>query len=361
MRRALQLTALLLAAVCALIPLSPAFVERWFSVGAYPWIQRSLTPLSNLLPIALFDLVTVAAGVWATVTLIRYVRRARRTRSWRPIGVAGARLATAVALGYLAFLCLWGFNYRRVPMAQRLVLDKPAPSVADVRSLGLSAAERLNELHAPAHAARWDTTPWANREMTSAFAAVQRLLTGAPPAAPGRLKRSFYGWYFRWAGVDGMVNPFGLEVLGNPDLLPWEVPFVAAHEWAHLAGYADEAEANFVGWLTCLGAGAQARYSAWLFLYWQINSESVPAERARLTAALAPGPTRDIEAIVDRMRRGQLPPLRRASWRVYDRYLKANRVDAGVRSYGAVITLILRARFEDGWRPVRRAPAAASP
>ena len=38
---------------------------------------------------------------------------------------------------------------------------------------------------------------------------------------------------------------------------------VAAHEWAHLAGYADESEANFVGWLTCARASDAARYSGW--------------------------------------------------------------------------------------------------
>jgi hypothetical protein len=151
-----------------------------------------------------------------------------------------------------------------------------------------------------------------------------------------------------------MVDPFALEVLGNPDLLPWEIPFVAAHEWAHLAGYADESEANFVGWLTCLRGGAAAEYSGWMFLYWQINGESGPEDRARLAAALSAGPRRDIEAVIERMRRGQLPFLRNASWRAYDQYLRANRVEAGVRSYGAVVTLILRARFEDGWTPVRR-------
>ena len=55
-----------------------------------------------------------------------------------------------------------------------------------------------------------------------------------------------------------MVDPFALEVMANPDLLPVERPFVAAHEWAHLAGYADESEANFVGWLTvCAGRCAR--------------------------------------------------------------------------------------------------------
>jgi hypothetical protein len=154
-----------------------------------------------------------------------------------------------------------------------------------------------------------------------------------------------------------MVNPFALEVLANPDLLPYERPFVAAHEWAHLAGYADESEANFVGWLTCVRADPPSQYSGWLSLYWQIAGELGAAERMRLWDALQAGPRADVQAIVERLRRGQLPLLRNASWRVYDQYLRANRVEEGIRSYGQVITLLLRARFEDGWVPVRRTNA----
>jgi hypothetical protein len=66
------------------------------------------------------------------------------------------------------------------------------------------------------------------------------------------------------------------------------------------------------------------------------------------------GPRRDVAAIIERMRKGQVPLLRDAGWRVYDQYLKANRVEEGVRSYGLVLTLLARTRFEDGWIPVRR-------
>ena len=79
-----------------------------------------------------------------------------------------------------------------------------------------------------------------------------------------------------------MVNPFGLEVIANPDLLPFERPFVAAHEWGHLAGYADEAEANFVGWLTCVRASPSQQYSGWFYLYWQIGGEVNAQERATI-------------------------------------------------------------------------------
>ena len=308
----------------------PRFVERWFSTGIYPLLQRTITPISNLLPVALFDLMTVAATIWLVAALVRAIRLSRRTRQWSHLGRAVMAVVTAAAAGYLVFLSMWGLNYRRVPIAERLVVSSEEPRSDAVLALGLEAAARLEALHATAHASGWIAEPWRNAPMRSAFAEVQDLLVDAPDAVPGRLKASLYGLYFRWSGVDGMVDPFALEVIGNPDLLPWEIPFVAAHEWAHLAGYADESEANFVGWLTCLRGGAAAEYSGWLYLYWQVNGESGPDERARLSAALSAGPRRDIDAIIARMQRGQLPFLRNASWRVYDQYLRANRVEAGV-------------------------------
>ena len=347
--------AVVAAAVAAgLAPISATRIERVFSTGAYPQLQRVLTPLTNLAPFAIFDVLTVAAAITLVVAIVRGVSHARRERSIRPLAGVMRRLLAAAAFIYLAFLVMWGFNYRRVPMAQRLVLERAAPSTDAVVALGLQAVGRLNELHSAAHRVGWSDPPWYHEPLLRAFAEVQHRLSDAPPAVPGHLKPSLYGPYFRWTSVDGMVNPFALEVLQNPDLLPFERPMIAAHEWAHLAGYAHESEANFVGWLTCVRADVPSQYSGWLHLYWQIGGELAADHRARLWEALAPGPRRDIEAMIERVRRGQLPLLRNASWRVYDQYLRANRVEGGIRSYGEVINLILRARFEDGWTPVRR-------
>jgi hypothetical protein len=240
-----------------------------------------------------------------------------------------------------------------VPLLERLELDRPAPTAASVAQLGQQAVERLNALHAAAHA-RPLHDPSKDPALRRAYRRTLRSLSNGPPARPGRLKRSVVGPYFRWASVDGMIDPFALEVLANPDLLPFETPFVACHEWAHLGGYADESEASFVGWLSCVRGGEAAQYSAWLFLYWEVSALVSEPDRAALAAALAPGPRADVAAVVDRVRRGQLPRLRAISWMAYDQYLKANRVEAGVRSYDLVITLLARARFRDGWVPVLR-------
>ena len=348
-----ELTTVGVAIAAACIPVAPGVIERWFSLRIYPNIQHTLTPVSNALPFALLDVVIAAAFAAIVIMMVHGVASALRARRVFPVMRTLGHLAAGAALLYLTFLLLWGFNYRRVPMTDRVRMDRALSPDAVVR-LGLEAAAQLNDLHDAAHASGWRQPPWEDAGLRQSFADIQRKLTDAPPAVTGRLKSTLLGAYFRWASVDGMINPFGLEVLANPDLLPFERPFVAAHEWSHLAGYADESEASFVGWLTCVRAGTEAQYSGWLALYWQVDGEVTASEREQLAKALGPGPRRDLQAVVDRVRRGRWPWLQAAGWRVYDEYLKANRVEEGVRSYGAVITLILRARFDEGWLPVRQ-------
>jgi hypothetical protein len=349
-----ELAACIGALVCAFAPLPSAILEQHYSIGFYPQLQHSITPLSNQLPFAILDVLLVGLTVATIVTLTRAIRDAWHTRTAARILRTLAHFAAMGAVLYILFLLLWGFNYRRLPMPARLVLDRVAPSTEDVVQLGLKAIDEMNRLYAAAHTGPPFGPEWRNTDLRAAFAEVQRALSDAAPAEPGRLKRSLLGPYFRWTGVDGMVNPFGLEVLVNPDLLPFERPFVAAHEWGHLAGYATEADANFVGWLTCVRASPAAQYSGWFYLYWQIGGEVNARDRERLDAALERGPREDINAVIARLRRNEIPALQRASWKIYDQYLKANRVEAGIRSYGEVVNLILRARFEEGWTPVRR-------
>jgi hypothetical protein len=353
MRGVVAAVGVVLALLAGVAPIDSRLVEQWYSTGIYPAIQQILTPISNLVPFALLDVLLVLALCTAVIMLLRGFLQARRKKAWRPILITFVQLAATGAVIYLAFLAVWGLNYRRVPMVARLVLDRAASPEA-ILELGRTAVRQLNALHSSAHAEGWRTSPWRERRLRDAFAEVLVRLSDAAPAVPGRLKSSFLGPYFRWTTVDGMINPFGLEAIANPDLLPFEQPFVAAHEWAHLAGYADESEASFVGFLTCVRAAAPAAYSGWLFLHWQINSEVSAADRRELAAALQEGPRRDLAAIAERLRSGEVPLLRDAGWRVYDQYLKANRVEEGVRSYGLVLTLLTRARFQDRWIPVRR-------
>ena len=348
-----------LAAAVALAPIPSAWVDRWFWAGVYPPLQRTVTRITNLVPVAMFDLLLAAAALVVLVSLVQLVRAVAR-RQGAAMLVAAGRLVFCGCVLYLWFAGLWGLNYRKSPLEATLAL-RPGPLDARaVPVLGQSAVERLNALHVAAHGRRAEEPEWRNPMLRRSFDATLSRLGRPSGIEPGRLKHSLIGPYFRWTGVDGMISPFTLEVLGNPDLLPFERPFVAAHEWSHLAGYADEAEASFVGWLACVRADQPSQYSAWLYLLWQIRAEVAPADRTALDKGLAEGPRADMTAIAERLRRGAAPALQRASWAAYDSYLKANRVEDGVRSYSRVLELLTRAQFDDEWRPTRREPHAGS-
>ena len=350
-----------LAALALLVPIPAPIVDTWYADGIFPVIQHIVTPVTNVLPVALFDILLLAVAVWLLIVIWRGTTAGWRAKEIWPIATVGWRVIVAAATLYVVFLAMWGLNYQRVPLVTRFVERPAESSAAAVRALADDAVAQLNELYPTAQAEGWTTPPDETPALRDGFWNAQRLLgdTGRP-VVPGRLKATLLGPFFRWAGVDGMINPFGLETLVNPDLLPFERPMVAAHEWAHLAGWADEAEASFVGWLACVHGDAATAYSGWLHLYWQIRAEVDRETREALDDALDPGPRADLTAIAERLQRDQVHVVRTASWAIYDRYLQANRIPDGVRRYGAVVTLTALTVFEEGWVPVLQDPPELS-
>jgi hypothetical protein len=237
----------------------------------------------------------------------------------------------------VAFLVAWGLNYRRVPLEARLDLHYDAVTPAAAERLAHLAVRELNRLTPR----RLPTPTTVRTALPPAIAEVQARL-GAPRAiVPGRAKRTLFDPYFRAAAVDGMTDPFFLETLTVSTLLPVEEPMVIAHEWAHLAGYADEGEANFVGWLASLRGDEASRYSAWLFLYTEVLGGFDETVGRAVSQELGDMPRADLAAIAARAKAQRSPMVATIGWGVYDQYLKANGVERGVRSYTDVVRLVL--------------------
>lgn len=339
-----RLLVVVLAGFLAVVPLPRDAVERRYSTDLYPRIQEIVTPATNFVPVALLDVAVVTvllAGLWV------FARR------WRAAGGAQAVVRTAgsalvaAAIIYLAFLMMWGLNYRRLPLEQKLEYDTSRVTRASVARFASDAATRLNRGHTAAHAQPPDVDALAR-----AFAEAQRALGASRTAVVGVPKQSLLTFYFRAAGFDGMTDPLFLEIIVNPDVLPVERPFVLAHEWAHLAGYADESEANYVAWLTCARGDALASYSGWLTAYQQAAG-ALPQDERRALVRLDAGPRADFAAIAARYQRAH-PAVRDAARQAYDRYLRANRVEEGIHSYDEVLRLMVGVRLDKHWTPTLR-------
>ena len=334
----------------ALIPIPASLVERLYSSRVYLAFQPVVTSASNRFPVSLFDLLIAGVGALWMGLAVRDLRRA--SKSLQALGLIAMRTIVWSAAIYLVFLATWGLNYRRLRLVEKLPFDAAAVTPDAARVAGGLAVERLNALHDQAHALGWPALDGIDAGLSAAFASAIREAGIPRSIVVARPKRSVLDWYFRRAGVDGMTDPFFLETLIAGGVLPFERPFVLAHEWSHLAGIADEGEANFGGWLTCVRGSVADQYSGWLFLYAELAAALSGGDRAALAARLDSGPRADLRAIRGRFARDVNPRLSAAGWRIYDSYLKANRVEAGAASYAEVVRLVLGVRLPGG--PVLR-------
>ena len=336
-----------LAATLAVVPTPTAWVEAVYSRQVYLVSQNLLTPISSLTGIAVFDVFFVAVVVGLPWWWVRALRRAPPGGRWRAVGRMGLNTVSLAAGSYLVFLLVWGLNYRREPLTTKLDYEPQRVSSQALSVLAEEAVGRLNALHLWAHARPWPDFVELPARLGPAFEQVQKDLGARRTAVTGLPKPTLLTPYFKRAGVDGMINPFSLEVLVNSTVLTFERPFVVAHEWAHLAGYANESEASFVGWLTCLSGDAASRYSAWVFLFPHLVRHLGPDRQTQLWEEMDAGPTADFRAVSERASQ-TVPVVRINANRVYDRYLRANRVDEGIASYGAVVDLVLGSTIGEG-------------
>jgi hypothetical protein len=341
--RVLQVALVLLAAAIALFPPAAPVVERWYAKGFYPILQSSTTPISNRLSFPFFDIALIVVVVLAIGLWTWSIRTARKKRSIRPIGRGLAGTITIAAVIYLWFLSAWGLNYARPPLESVLPYDNSLVTPAAVRALAERAVREANRTHAAAHAAGFPAIADRPPALAAAFHDVERELGRPRETVLGVPKRSLLSPFFRAGGVSGMLAPFFLETLINPDLTGPERPMVLAHEWAHLAGFAPESDASYVGYLAALRADPASQYSAWLELVSDAANQLQPVTQRLVLQELGPGPRADQEAIRQRLK-ALVKPVQNVAWSTYDQMLKSQGVEEGVQSYSRVVQLLIGTR-----------------
>lgn len=337
----------LVVAAILLTPWPGWFIEYAYSRGMYPYIQRVLTAASNRTPWAVMDGLLAAAAVYVVWRLVRAVAAMRERGMGSALWEFTRRLLRTSALIACVFLVVWGLNYRRVPLERVLRGENQAAVTPDeIQALAERAVTGSRDTR-PADPG----IPGSEGDSRDSFTALAARLAGPFQQAlrqlgypvvtvMGRPKVSrILTPFFTAAGVTGMVNPLALESIVHAELLPFERPMVLAHEWAHLAGVADEADASAVAWLACTLAGSDLAYSAHVFVVIE-TSAALPGPAWReLRTRLDPGVVSDLQALARRLTKQQ-PVVRDTAFKVYDGYLKSNSVADGVRSYSRVLRVL---------------------
>ncbi len=343
----LWLVSLAAAVLLLIIPFPAWFVERFYSRNFFPTVQVIVTTITNAVPFAVTDLLLLGALLWVILSIFRFLRLRRSAGFFTAVTVTVRRLIRLLAIVAIVFMMFWGFNYRRVPLDTALHGDARVQLTPDDLKLAIGDANALAgrlRMTLPAELPEYDAL---SKTLVDPFNAALRQLGRPELGQPGRPKYSLLLTpFFTSAGVDGMIDPLALETIVHPELLPFERPFILAHEWSHLAGQADEAEASAIGWLACMQGDPTFAYSASVYLILEAGSQLPSSDWHVIAAKLDPGVSADISAVGLRLQK-QKPVIRAASSRVYNSYLRANRVDDGVRSYSRALSLILTSPMRD--------------
>jgi hypothetical protein len=331
----------ILALGVMLIPWPEWLIEAAYSRGFYPRWQHFLTGVSNLSSVAIVDVLLVGVAAYLVWLVVRFIQRTRERGLTAAAWELARRVVRTAALIGLIFLVNWGLNDRRRPLEQTVRAGNPVTvTTDDIRAL---AEASIKGTH--------DTRP-ADSSIDRSYNSVAARLAGPFQLALKQLGMPFQSTigrpktsliltpFYTKAGVTGMVNPFVLESIVHPGLLPFERPMTLAHEWAHLAGFADEADASAVGWLACTLGDPDLAYSAHLDVVLEAASALPPAVWRELRPRLDPGVVEDIAALRKRLEK-QEPVVRDTAFKVYDRYLKSNGVEDGVRSYSRMLRVLV--------------------
>ena len=338
----LDALAIVLAWIAAAAPLPSAWVEHGYANGMFAALNRAFTPLADRVPFAVSDVEGAAVLIAVVVWWVRTIRRAPRGRKRRTVLALLAHTAGFAALGIVLFELVWGINYRRTTVAQRVQYSEARVTNDAVARFSERIVRTLNADVAAAHAETLD-----REKLRAAFEPVVRRLGDDWDVAVAVPKTTVLQPYYDAAGIGGQYSPFAFETLLNATFLPVEAPRALAHEWAHVGGFTNEGDANYIGTLTCLRSNDPLiRYSG---AYWTYG-ELPEAQRRRLR--LDPRVIADFRAGRERFLRHYEPQIFALQWRFYDRYLRSSGVAGGVASYGQFLKLLVGTQLDDKGLPL---------
>lgn len=327
---------------------NPAWVEQWYSRGAYPYISGFFRSLYGWVPFSVGDLLYFALGLLALGYLARYGYRVR-THFWAFVRDVLAALAVLHGTFYL----LWGLNYFRQPLSAPLELEE-AYTEQELLALTGELVTEANSLQATLAG---DTIspvqpPYSRLEILEKTKAAYHYLSERHSLfryERPSLKPSLFSGLLSYMGYGGYLNPFTGEAQVNAKLPLFRYPAVCGHEVGHQLGYSAENETNFIGYLaTQEHPDPYFRYSAATFALSyclaEVNRRDSLA-RKQLTRQLHPGVMANYAEVQAFWEQYQNPmePVFKA---LFNQYLEVNRQKDGIASYNRIVSLLVAYRRE---------------
>ena len=319
----------------------PGFAQ-WYSTAVYPLIRGSLGRLTGLASFSVAEAACVILPVLLVIDLIILIRRSHAGRFI-------LHLLLVISVLFFLYEANCGINYYREPFVDRTAFEEAEFTEDDLIDFCEYSISRLQE-SSDAHPVYPDKASIADEAVRSmkALSEMTEPSFNDFSALAGFYPQPKYLTYmsrlFSCMGVSGIYSPFTVEANVNGEMPGLEMPFTSCHELSHLRGFMNEGEANYIGWLACIGSEDPSfNRSGWL-IAWTYAGNSLysidPDKYSELRKKLPDDVIREL----DENREFWESHETRASEvqdRVNDAYLKSNGQKDGIQTYGRLTTLML--------------------
>lgn len=326
----------------------PIFIEAVYSNGIYKFISLGFRYVFGWIPFSIGDIFYTIASI----LIIRFLILEGKSIVKHP-KVFFTKVFTFISFLYFAFHLLWGMNYYRLPMHEKLGLSDSYTS-QELIDFTKRLISKTNKVHF--QITKNDTVsvimPYSREYIYNMTASGFENLSNENPNfsyAPKSIKTSLYSLVLTYMGFSGYINPFTNEGQVNGLKVDFKYPFVSCHEIAHQIGYSAENEANFLGFLGAVNNDdIYFKYAAYAYILRYclsdiyINNEQ---EYKEINSTVNKGIIKNyIES--NKFWEEYNNPLEPIFKNSFNAFLKVNNQDEGIKSYSYVVTLLVN-YYED--------------
>jgi hypothetical protein len=302
----------------------------------YPAVAALLSSISAVFPFSLYDLFLIAAVLWLLMLILLAI--IRKTGFVRFLFSLLRFVTVIVAWFYFS----WGIAYFREDFHSRVNTEVTSYDSEQFREFAVRFVDRTNRSYVVISGIDKEKT---QQEIESTYQRLHPPLQIAYPNGKRRVKPMLFEPLYSKTGVSGYFGPFFNEIHVNNYSLDFTYPFTLAHEMAHQFGIGPESEANLYAFVVCAASNdEQVRYSAYAStLRYVLNDvyRFLPDEYESIYLSVRPEILADLKRNREHWLAARDESLSNAQDKVYDAYLKTNKISSGQANYSEVVALLV--------------------
>ncbi|MFA6808732.1 MAG: DUF3810 domain-containing protein [Eubacteriales bacterium] len=332
----------------------PEFVDKYYSQLIYRTVMGPVSRFFGIFTFSVAEIIVLLLISFMVlgliITCVKKLKAAIQSKKNSKRIIDDFYKALIIAgISYFAFIALWGINYNRLSFSEIASMEIKPAHTEELEQLCVSLIARANTLRLQV---REDSQgvmkiEGGYEEVLKTARAGYEKTSGIYSELSGRYgdpKPVFLSAGMSYMGISGVYFPFTGEANVNVDIPECMLPCTAAHEMAHQRGFAREDEANYIAWLVCKNSDdVNFQYSGTLLaLIHSMNALYIdnPEIALELKKNYSEGLLRDLIDLSDYWKKHQ-GKAEKITSDVNDAYLKSNRQEDGVKSYGRMVDLLL--------------------